>query len=361
MREWRSLLGPALLAAAIWLAPVPGGDAAAQYAGAGGTKPPLCGLVAMGPLRFLIAGGPPDNSLREVAAHPQIYAGAVLNVPWSELEPSPGAFDFAAIDRGLARVQAYNEGNRGPRLRAKLRVLAGRTAPDWVKAESGGTVEVQGPRFTIDVPRFWTAPYHRAWQDLQRALAARYDADPRLGEVAVTSCSTLSGEPFVLPALPDGIAALHRAGFSDAAYRACLSGATEDYTPWQRTALDYTVAPFRDMDSGRPVVDTDVTIAIMRQWRAQLGGRGVLATHGLNDFIRPAVAPIYEELRRLGPPIAFQTISPRVDFNQAIRLGLTYRPTEIELWDSVAAGGVARENAGEMLDWARGLSCRVGG
>lgn len=108
------------------------------------------------------------------------------------------------------------------------------------------------------------------------------------------------------------------------------------------------------------MVDADVTIATMRAWRARLGGRGVLATHGLNDPVLRAALPIYAELRRLGPPIAFQTISPRVDFSSAIRFGLTYRPTEIELWDSVAAGGFARESSADMLDWARGLSCPAG-
>lgn len=239
----------ALLAAAIWAAPLPGGRAAAQFV-AGGFKPPLCGLVAMGPLRFLVAGGPPDNSLREVTAHPGLYAGAVLNVTWAELEPGRGRFDFATIDRGLARVAADNAaGNAGPALRAKLRVFAGRAAPDWVKAMSGGMTTVQGTRFTMEVPRFWTAPYRQAWQELQQALATRYDADPRLAEVAVSSCATLSDEPFVLPATQAGIAALHQAGFTDAAYRACLAGAIEDYAPWRRTALDYTFAPFRDTDS----------------------------------------------------------------------------------------------------------------
>ena len=43
-------------------------------------------------------------------------------------------------------------------------------------------------------------------------------------------------------------------------------------------------------------------------------------------------------------PLVLQTYSPTVDWDGTVQLGLTYHPTEIEIWDTVA-GAIGQERA----------------
>ena len=71
--------------------------------------------------------------------------------------------------------------------------------------------------------------YAAAWRQLQTQLAAKYDTNPLIQEIAVTSCTSFSAEPFFLPdehvgvkdePLPDTtMPALHEAGYNDATYQ----------------------------------------------------------------------------------------------------------------------------------------------
>src|SRR5580698_8385561 len=187
-------------------------------------KPPLCGLIAMGRVHFQKTGEDPDNSLREPNAHPGIYAAAVIMAKWSQLQPTPRALDTTAIDTGLAAIRRYNAAHPRTKLAAKLRIFAGPSAPAWAKSLGGAPVPIMLDGAQVQVGRFWTAPYRDAWRELQQSLAARYDTDPLVGEVAASSCSVATAEPFGVHVFLDSAAAFRAAGFSDAVHRACLLG-----------------------------------------------------------------------------------------------------------------------------------------
>jgi hypothetical protein len=330
--------------------------AAAAVPAAAAPKPPLCGLVAMGRVHFQKTGDDPDNSLKEPNAHPGIYVGAVILAKWSQLQPTPGALDTTTIDTGLAAIRRYNAAHPRTPLAAKLRIFAGPSAPAWAKSTGGAPVTVTIDGAPAQIGRFWAPPYRDAWRQLQQSLAARYDTDPLIAEVAASSCAVATAEPFGVHVFADSLPALRAAGFSDAAYKACLVGVADDYAAWQHTPIDYTFGIFRDTDSGSPVRDPEFTIQAMKTWRARMDGRGVLATHGLRAPLPAGLEPIYQTMQALGPPISFQTLQPHIDLDAAVRLGLAYRPTEIEIWDTAAAGGPAEITQPMLQSWSTGFT-----
>jgi hypothetical protein len=315
-------------------------------------KGPIHGLVTMGSLNFdLRAGMEPQNDLREANAHPGLYAGAVILATWEQLEPSPGRFDFSAIDRGLDAVRAYNARYRQTPLVAKLRIFAGLHAPGWVKALDGGPVTLHKRDASAPFAHFWSVPYRDAWRALQGALAARYDNDRLVAEVAVSSCSSTTAEPFIVPLTPVNTPVLVQAGYTEAGMEACLMGAVDDYAAWRNTAVDYTFNPWRTLEDGRPRVDASFTIQVMQAFRARFGARGVLANHGLAPEMNPGAQTVLDAMQRLGPPIEFQTRGPDLDWNAAVAAGEKVGMTELEIWNTRDAGGPAPVTADELRTW----------
>jgi hypothetical protein len=319
----------------------------------GTKKSPLHGLVTMGALSpLLVKGGHADNSLKEANIHPGVYSGVVLLASWDELEHVEGVLDTSRIDAGLAAVRAYNKKYPDTPVKAKLRLFSGWNTPLWVIAKSGGSITLSDKHGPVAIGRFWTPEYRQAWSKLQSMLAAKYDDDPLLEEVAVSSCATITAEPFIMPLTPANLPALHAAGFSDAGYKACLMGALDDYSHWRNTAIDYTVNPFRDSDSGQAQPDDAFTVTVMEAFRKRYGSRGVLANHGLQPQVSSRQVNIAEAFRKLGPPIEFQTISPVMDWDACVALGLKYRATEIEVWNTRDAGGPANVTYDQLKKWS---------
>jgi len=320
-------------------------------------KPAIHGLVTMGRLNFLQDPAIlPDNSMREPRTHPGVYAGAVINAEWAQLEPAPGRYDFAVIDQGLAALRAYNGQNPQAPMAAKLRVFAGPVAPDWAKRLAGGPIAITVRRHPFTIGAAWSPPYRQAWRALQQALAARYDADPLLREVGVASCTTLTDEPFVIPLNKDNLPAMTQAGYSDSTMQACLLSALDDYAPWTQVALDFPFNTWRDSDGGKLHRNPDFTLKVMDQARQRLGPRLVLSNHGIGPQIGPVEGPIVTEIQRLGPPIAFQSVRPTEDWPATIATARQRGVTEMELWVTRDAGGIAAIDQDELRQWRSDLA-----
>ena len=326
-----------------------------------GTKPVLRGLVTQGP--GIPATGVPANGFEELNAHPGVYSAAVIQLFWSQLEPSEGVFDDTALTSALASLAAYNAKYPATPVVGKLRIFMGLGTPQWV-IDDTGAVTFATDKGTGTIGQFWTPAYRTLWQALQNHLAAEYDTDPRIGEVAITSCSSLTGEPFIVPEGKAAVATFHAAGYTDALGMACLSGAPGDYAAWTKTPLDYTFNPFSAMDSGANVANTDFPISVMQNFRAALGTRAVVANHGLQTSMNASQPALYDEFTALYnaavaagtvSPLEFQTVSPTVDWPDTITLGLTFHPTEIEVWDTEAAGGQAPLTQDQLAGWAASL------
>ena len=320
-----------------------------------GLKPHLIGLIAMGGEDSNCRGGFKGSAMADVALKPNAFDGVVINVTWAQLQPaSANDFDVSAIEKELGLMRQYN---RNPRikvpLRAILRIWQADNAPDWAKRLDGPPVtlintnprRLRGTPYTVG--RFWMSGYHSAWCDLQAKLAARYDSEPLIAEVANTDCTLGDDEPFASGAFT-GVAApslknLHDAGFSDAVFFKCLLHSIDDYDGWKTTYVNFTVGPTFITD-GLTVGDdpfrhrsSDVTIAVMKDFRSRLGPRAVLANHTLCNPPLNANFAVYRAMTQMGAPIEFQTHSPvGLDWPGTIHEALALGSQSVELWDKTS-------------------------
>ena len=338
-------------------------------------KQPIHGLVSMGSEAFSSKPGSlPNNSMEEINAHPAIYSGAVINLLWSQLEPQKGVFDDSAITGALANIAAYNAKYPATPVVAKLRVHAGIGTPVWIPQLTGGPITIGSGASSYQIGTFWSAPYRTEWQALQAHLAAQFDSSAAVAEVAISSCSSSTAEPFIAPLDTANLFAMRQFGFSDATYMACLSWAKDDYAAWVNTPLDYTFNSFRNSDgcvsakdTGCIVENPGFTNQVMDAFRAALGtSRSVVANHGLQDTLKAVANPIYSEFQNLyaqaqaqlppsASPLELQTISQTVNWDSSIQFALSFHPTEIEIWDTVAAGGAANLSTMQLQSYASQL------
>ena len=348
------------------------GSTTSSSTGSTGTKSPIVGLVTMGNEGFVSTGSAPINDLAEANAHPGVYSGVVILVTWAQLEPQQGVFDDTAIDDALNNIQSYNLRYPQTPIVGKLRVFCGLGTPTWVIQNYGGVSITDSTGHAVTIGKFWTSQYEGLWKQLQDHLASVYDDNPLIGEVAVTSGCTLTAEPFVLPfGSQANIDALHSAGYTDAQMKAVLSNAYQDYASWQNTPLDYTFNSFLDTDSTPYTQDPNFTISVMQAFRSALGFRAVVANHALVDPVIASEVPIYQEFQNLYQQaiainpntrsfLEFQTDSPTVDWPTTIAFGLTYHPSEIEIWDTTAAGGTAQITQSELQQWEQEIKTTGG-
>jgi len=297
-------------------------------------KTPIRGLVSMGAYKFVSAGGEPINTLDPLNAKPGIFGGLVVVATWNQLQPTPKSQigDGNAIDQALALVRTYNQQNPQKPLAVKLRVWGGFEAPDWAKSIGGPPIATTFNGNPRTVGRFWSPAYRRAWARLQQQLAARYDAEPLIHEVSVTSCMSYTAEPFFVPTDATVMTPLVAAGFTANAYKHCLTHAVGDYAPWQTSRLVLAVNPFRSA-LGQGNGDPGFTKRVMQNCRTVVGVRCVFDNHDLNSPLTTSLVPIYREMRRLGPEIEFQTFNETpAAFSKTIALGVRYGASSIELY-----------------------------
>jgi hypothetical protein len=321
-------------------------------------KAPLHGFVSQNDESFVTNPAlTPNNSQQEPNADPNVYVASVILVTWEQLQPTNGStLNTAAIESGLSAIATYNAAHPGHTMVGKLRVFAGLNTPAWALAIDGGPVTATINGTTGSLAKFWTADYATAWTNLQNQLAAVYDKDPRIGEVAVSGCASRTAEPFIFTTDPSVISVALAAGYTDAQFQTCLSTMATQYATWTVTPLDYTFNAFTQINTGTGVTNTAFPIQVITAWRSTLGtARGILANHGLQPTLTNDAVPIYNEFTVLGPPLEFQTYGPAVNWPQTIAYGLTFNPTEIEIWPTTQGGGSAVITLAELQQWAAEL------
>jgi hypothetical protein len=336
-------------------------------------KPQLHGLLFMGNLGFLQHDElEPRNSLDEIQSVPAgIFDGIVVNITWAQLQPAPDAFVTAALDNALADVRAYNERYPQTPLGVKLRVWQS-SSPDWVKHLGGEPVKIiqkkrNNPNIhTKYLGRFWSTAYMQAWQRLQMQLANKYDSEPLIREVTDTSCSSLTDEPFILEGDAESIQNMLRAGFTDDAYRNCLIRSPSDYEGWRTTSIDRAFSPYRKIGGGRATGDLPLTLQIMLAFRQSLGQRAIVSNHALampESLSERGLMPVMDDIRKVGPPIEFQTANPsapwlqggQLDWDQAMNYGISLGASAIELWGWGHSGGFTAIAPQKLQEWSAAL------
>lgn len=312
---------------------------------------------------------PPYNTLYFVCQRQTAISGIVVNDTWENLQPSPGATIYATpLDSALAAIARYNK-TSGQSLTVRLRIWGGIDAPAWAKALDNGPVTICNadalptptPAPTTcpsvaqrTVGKFWTKGYRNAFRALQRQLARRYDGAALISEVAVTSCDSLTDEPFVVPEDPYSLKNLRRAGYTDKQYQTCLSQAiSNDYAPyWHIANLSFSFNPFRRVDDSPPVTDLAFTKTAIAGCRSAVRARCVIMNQTLAKFTPPPPnAPpstgksyyeMWRYMRNQGGPISFQSASPPKLFaawggsargwNAAVRLAKRFGASSLEVF-----------------------------
>jgi hypothetical protein len=208
------------------------------------------------------------------------------------------------------------------------------------------------------VGRFWNPAYRQARARLQQQLAARFDKRPLIKEVAVTACMSITAEPFVVPIEDTVIKPLRAAGFTDAAYKDCLTHAVADYAPWKESRLVLSVNPLRT-GAGQGNGDAAFTQGVMRNCRQAIGRRCVFDNHDLDADLPKPLYPIYATMKQLGPEIEFQTWrqTPK-DFDGTIKMGVSYGASSIELYQDY--GGFPYVDDFKLKQWAAMLERNTG-
>ena len=330
--------------------------------GTAGQKAPLDGLLDMGIQTAYQTGQPfPVTDPSTLDAYAGDFSGIVVNESWSQLEPAPGVEDWAPLDQSLAAVSAWNAAHPATPLGVKLRIFAGSSAPSWVVAQSGPTVTIQTRGGTKTVGEWWTTPFRQAWNAFQHALAARYDPNPLVRAVSVSSCSSSTGEPFVVSGAISSQRSLAAAGWTPQLQEACLEGALSDYSGWTHTQITFAFNPL-PTPSGP---DVAFMSQIMQACAGSHAAGGPECVLGNNDVSATApsgkVGPAYSEIATLAPTPAtgsgvyFQTAGPSVDC-ATMSVATTYHATSVELWPpNHGYSGYSAVPSATLASWNRTL------
>jgi dienelactone hydrolase len=144
---------------------------------------------------------------RKANLHHPLLAGIDFNAPWAIIEPADDGYDWSWIDEplqiwaGAGKKCGINIVTLQPRGKSPH---AGHATPGWVfeKGAKKATVATRGKGITggmtADYQLFWDPIYLREYEDFVRALAERYDGDPRV-EVIGIGVAKLGGLTVVDP------------------------------------------------------------------------------------------------------------------------------------------------------------------
>ena len=325
--------------------PAGNGDSSAPTDG--GMKSPMLGFIDMGLTQFddRADGGITDVP-QEMAPFAASFGGIVINLTWKDLQPTSGAAlaPNNVIDQELTMIRAYNAAHASSPITVKLRISGGFEAPDWAKSIGGAPLALSilkstGTTESGTVGRWWTADYITAWRAFEAELAATYDSEPLIHEVAVTSCAAATDEPFVPVQQVAPLATLQGAGYNDAQQEACLLGALDDYSAWKQTWIDFTFNDFLSTD-GKPTADPSFTISVMQ--KCTTANHCILATHYLdnplafkNDGGADQNVFVYAQIQTQESVSTadFQTASPnQLDWCGAMQNAHTYKGLSVEIW-----------------------------
>jgi hypothetical protein len=322
----------------------------------------LAGLIIMPP-----QNGLPERPTPFPVVDPSAYGadtagfvGTAVDVEWRQLEPAPGQYDWRALDANLAAVSQYNAAHPGHTLGVKVRIFPGFVAPGWAKDLGGApvTVPLANGR-TNTVGHWWSPAYEAAWSTFLHAAAARYDANPLVDGVQVSSCSAITDEPFIMSPLE--ATALRAAGLTVPAYEHCLSDVFDDYSGWRQTPVYFPI-------NGMPMTAHGSTFAMQIADQcatsASNGGvRCVIDNHGLGSPSGRG-AWLYttiDQLHQQSPGTTYVALQPYGPHDgpdcPAIAAAIAAHAQSVELWAPVPGGypGFAADSPTTLATWTADL------
>jgi hypothetical protein len=238
---------------------------------------------------------------------PAIVDVWVPAITWKQLQPAPNRFRFGVIADHVRRARASGDVLR-------LRIMAGRFAPDWVKRRFG-TVAVTDPvdGISAKVPRWWKRGYMDAYRRFQAHLAARFDGNATIRSVTVSGAMTIYAEPFIR-GVSDARTrrALLAAGYAAWKDRRAIVRSLAAQRPWQRTRQIMSFNAWQFVRSDGTFGNSPrFTNRVMNRFRGMFGRRAILQNNSIRaSWVRDmprVIAPIFRHMRELGRPLSYQT------------------------------------------------------
>jgi hypothetical protein len=147
---------------------------------------PLSGVFSLLPLNNI------PSDLTELGS-PDV-TGISARFTWSAIEPSPGVYDWRAIDRAISKAQSSGK-------KLMLRISAGIYSPKWLYKSGVPTIgavtapvnyeEPNPQRQTLAAslvtsPIVWDHTYLHYWERLIKNLGQRYDGNPVIVSIQMT-------------------------------------------------------------------------------------------------------------------------------------------------------------------------------
>jgi hypothetical protein len=130
---------------------------------------------------------------------PRVYAnpsvdGVALRVRWADLEPTPGVFNFSALD---AQVKAATAAGKS----ASISFVAGYGAPSWLYAAGAAPfrtviAEKYDASFCqpLQVPIPWDPVFLREWTAFVKAMGGHYGSSATVARVHITGINNHNEE-----------------------------------------------------------------------------------------------------------------------------------------------------------------------
>lgn len=329
-------------------------------------KPPLSGLLDMGDQTPYQNDQPfPTTNPSLLNSYAGDFSGIVVNESWSQLEPRNGVYNWDPLNQSLNAVSSWNSQHASSPIGVKLRIFAGQSAPNWVlQASSTVVIDVHGASKTVG--RWWTMPFMTAWHNFQNALAQKYDNNPLVRAVSVSSCSSSTGEPFVVSGALTTRRNLQDAGWTVEAQDNCLSNALNDYSGWKHTQITFAFSPLYSASSSQ-VSFMDQMMQKCANSQASGGPDCVLGNNDLSpDPLNTSSGPAYSEISQLvktnpNTSVYFQTAGPNytnlIQDCQAMQQATNYNATSVELWPGTTPNfGFHLIPNSTLANWNKALS-----
>jgi len=237
----------------------------------------------------------------------------VVMVNWSDLEASDQNFT------GTGWTKIDNAKSLGT-VKIRLRIMAGRHAPQFVKdigGTGGVTVTNAFDNVTGTVPRWWLPAVIAQYEELLDEVKSRYDNymgnNILIREIVASGAMTIYAEPFFRShnhgvsnqnLIAEGLT------FADdlAAHTDILSA---HQTKFNTIRTSIAVNPWEKMAPSSPpnysMTSLSDTTSFLNTQRSSMGVELVLQNNGLRDTSYPAaIGSVYEYIEGANPPKGFQ-------------------------------------------------------
>jgi Beta-galactosidase len=165
------------------------------------------------PVGIYSSGGPTTANRNSVDSRleGQPYVdGVLVRISWADVEPRPGVYDWARLDDQFSRAQRMG-------IKVSLGVVNGLGAPAWLADRGAMMFAYSFHGTSVQMPVPWDPVFLERWTSFVQAMGQRYDRNPALSLVHITT-STANGFEMQLPSMPDDQRNWKRIGYTTDAH-----------------------------------------------------------------------------------------------------------------------------------------------